>query len=73
MVWLGHAERIGEDRIIKRLSRAYMEGNRGRGRRRKRWMDGLREWLIGRELSERARVSLARNREIWGRMVYEVV
>ena len=45
----GHVERIGEDRMVKR---ALMEGNRGRGRPQRRWMDEVKELLTGRGLSE---------------------
>ena len=32
--WFGNAERRGEERLVKRMYRANVEGNRGRGRPR---------------------------------------
>ena len=30
--WFEHVERIGEERLVKRMYQANVEGNRGRGR-----------------------------------------
>ena len=30
--WFGHVEKMGEERLVKRVYRANMEGNRRRGR-----------------------------------------
>ena len=40
-----------------------------RGRQQRRWRDGLKELLMGRRLSERDEMVLARDREAWGRRV----
>jgi len=37
--WLGHLERIGEDRMPKKIFTQELEGTRRRGRRRKRWKE----------------------------------
>ena len=50
--------------------RATVEGNRGRGRPQRRWRDEVKELQLGRELSEREGMVLARDRDAWGRMVY---
>ena len=51
--WLGHLERMEEDRIPKQIFTEELEGTRRRGRHRKRWKEeverdlqvlGVRRW-----------------------------
>jgi hypothetical protein len=51
--WLGHLERMGEDRMPKKIFTQEMEGSRRRGRSRKGWKEeaerdlqvlGVRRW-----------------------------
>jgi hypothetical protein len=51
--WLGHLERMEEDRIPKKIFTQELEGTRRRGRPRKRWREeaerdlqvlGVRRW-----------------------------
>jgi hypothetical protein len=42
---LGHVERMGEERMQRKLLRGKMEGRRRRGRPRKRWLQSLEEDL----------------------------
>ena len=56
--------------MVKRLYRADLEGKRGRGRPQRRWRDEVRDLLLGRGLSERKGMILARDRDAWGGMVY---
>ena len=42
--WLGHVERMSEERVVKRLYQKTPEGSRSVGRPRLRWMD-MREDL----------------------------
>ena len=51
--WLGHLERMGEDRMPKKIFTQELEGTRRRGRPRKGWKDeverdlqvlGVRGW-----------------------------
>ena len=51
--WLGHLERMEEDRMPKKIFTQELEGTRRRGRRRKRWKEeverdlqvlGVRRW-----------------------------
>jgi len=51
--WLGHLERMAEDRMPKKIFTQELEGTRKRGRPRKRWKDeverdlqvlGVRRW-----------------------------
>ena len=45
--WLGHVERMSEERVVKRLYQNTPEGGRSVGRPRLRWMDDVREDLMG--------------------------
>jgi len=51
--WLGHLERMEEDRMPKKIFNQELEGTRRRGRQRKRWREeverdlqvlGVRRW-----------------------------
>ena len=57
---------MGEERLVKRMYWANVEGNRGRGRSQRRWRDEMKDMLLGRGLSEREGVMLARDRDVWG-------
>ena len=37
--WFGHMERMGEKMLVKRVYRPNMEGNRGRGKPKRRWRE----------------------------------
>ena len=50
MVW-ACIERMEGERLVKKIYRAEVEGNRGRGRPRRRWMDGVKYCLSDRGLS----------------------
>jgi hypothetical protein len=43
--WLGHVERMSEERVVKRLYQSIPEGSRNVGRPRLWWMDDVREDL----------------------------
>ena len=44
--WFGLVERIEEERLVKRVYRANVEGNRERGRPQRRWRDEVKELLL---------------------------
>ena len=68
--WFGHVERMERGRIVKRLWRSEVRGERGRGRPSKRWLDGVKDALHERGMTvEQGRV-LARDRKEWRRVVY---
>ena len=46
--WFGHVERMGEERLVKRVYRGNVEGNRGRGRPQRRWRVEVKDLLLGR-------------------------
>jgi hypothetical protein len=43
--WLGHVERMSEDRVIKKLYKSKPEGRRSVGRPKMRWLDYMEEDL----------------------------
>ena len=60
--WFGHVERMREERLVKRMYRTNLRDNRveeSQGRRR----DVVKELLMGRGLSEREGMVLARDGE----------
>ena len=65
MRWFGHVVRMEERRMPKRVMESEREGGRGRGRPKRRWMDGVREILREAGMSEGDGRELARNREEW--------
>ena len=56
--------------MVKRVYRANVEGNRGRGRPQRRWRDEVKDFLLGRGMSEKEGMMLARDRDVSGCMVY---
>ena len=66
----GHVERMGEERFVKRVYRANVEGNWGRGRLQRRWRDEAKDLLLERGLSERKGMMVARDRDALVGMVY---
>jgi hypothetical protein len=45
LAWLGHAERMDEERMSRKLLHGKMEGRMRRGRPRKRWLQDLKKDL----------------------------
>ena len=43
--WFGHVERMGNERLVKRVYDSEVRGVRSRGRPRKSWMNGVKETL----------------------------
>ena len=60
--WFGHIERMGIERIIKRVYMSEVEGERGRGRPPYRWKDGVKRACAERDMGveEARRVCLDR-------------
>ena len=55
-----------EEGLIKRVYRANVNSNRGRGRPQRRLRDEMEDLILGRGLSERERRVLARDKDTWG-------
>ena len=70
--WFGHVERMGEERLVKRVHQANVGGSRGKGRPQRGWRDEVKDLLLERGLSEREGMMLARDRDAWGGMVYRL-
>ena len=49
--WFGHVERMGDERMAKRVYESDVRGVRGRGGPRKCWMDGAKEVLARKDLN----------------------
>ena len=57
--WFGHVERMGDERMAKRVYESDVRGVRRRGRPRKCWMDGVKEVLARKGLNtQEAKVSV---------------
>ena len=67
--WYGHVMRRGEDSIVGRVNVGSVEGNRGRGRPKRRWMDGVREALERRGINGNGR-DLVGDRMVWREVIY---
>ena len=46
--WFGHVKRMEEERLVKKIYRAEVEGSRGKGRPKRRWMNGVKGCLSDR-------------------------
>ena len=63
--WFGHFERMGDERMAKRVYEFDVRGVRRRGRLRKCWMDGMKEVLARKGLNiQEAKVSV-QDRNEW--------
>lgn len=70
LAWLGHLERLDENRTVKRLFRNRPEGRRKVGRPRKRWVEDVEEDL--RKMGVRHWRRKALDRESWRKIAKEV-
>ena len=69
--WFGHVERMGDERMAKRVYESDVRGVRRRGRPRKCWMDGVKEVLARKGLNiQEAKVSI-QDRNEWRSRMYE--
>jgi hypothetical protein len=68
--WLGHAERMSGDRVIKKLYRSKPEGRRSVGRPKMRWLDDVEEDLRKMKISRWG--GKARTRDEWKSVLREV-
>ena len=67
--WFGHVERMDNERLLKRVLNAGVDGQRGRGRPRAGWMDGVKTALNKRRMNVREARERARNRNEWRAIV----
>jgi len=43
LAWLGHVSRMNETRSVKKIFEGKLEGRRGRGRPRRRWINDVED------------------------------
>jgi hypothetical protein len=65
--WADHVVRMDQQRPAKRILNAKLEGTRRRGRPKLRWEDGMDKNV--KALGERNLKNIARNREIWQKLL----
>ena len=63
--WFGHVERMGDERLVKRMHDSDIMGRRRRGRPRKSWMDEVSESLGKRGLSIQVAKECVQDRNGW--------
>ena len=68
--WFGHAERMDDYRMAKRVLMAEVSGGRVRGRPRLGWMDGVKVTLGNRGMTVEAARQYAKDRKAWRSLVH---
>ena len=63
--WFGHVERMDNERLLKKVMNAKVDGRSAKGRPRFGWMDGVKRALNGRRMDIREASERARNRNEW--------
>ena len=65
----GHVERMDNERLLKKVMNAKVDGRNARGRPRFGWMDGVKRTLNDRRMDMREASECARNRNEWQMIV----
>ena len=61
--WVGHVEKMSEERTVKKVFKNIPEGKRSVGKPRKRWLDDVENDL--KKMGVRGRINMARNTDAW--------
>ena len=67
--WIGHVIRMNETRSVKKIFEGKLDGRRGRGRPRLRWIDNVEDDL--RKLGAKRWRTKALDREEWASIIRE--
>ena len=67
--WFGHGERMDNERWLKKVMNAKVDGRSAGGRPRFGWMDGVKRALNDRRMDIREASERARNRNEWRMIV----
>ena len=67
--WIGHVIRMNETRSVKKIFEGKLDGRRGRGRPRLRWIDNVEDDL--RKLGVKRWRTKALDREEWASIIRE--
>ena len=70
--WFGHAERMDNERPLKKVMNAEVDGRSARGWHRFGWMDGVTRALNDRGMDMREASERARNRKEWWMVVTQI-
>ena len=70
--WFGHVERMDNERLLKKVMNAKVDGRSARGRPRFGWMDGVKRALNDRRMDIREASERARNRNEWRMIVTQI-
>jgi hypothetical protein len=69
-MWYGHVERMEEEKIVKGVYSAKIEGSRASGRPKMRWMDSVGQSVKRKGMSIEETKWCARDRGEWRRVVF---
>ena len=67
--WFGHVERMDNERLLKKVMNAKVNGKSAKGRPRFGWMDRVKRALNDREMDVREASERARDRNEWRMIV----
>ena len=67
--WFGHVERMDNERMLKKVINAKVDGKSARGKPRFGWMDRVKRALNDRRMDVREASERARNRNEWQTIV----
>ena len=67
--WFGHVERMDNERLLKKVMNANVDGRSARGRPMFGWMEGVKRALNDRRMDVREASECARNRNEWQTIV----
>ena len=71
--WFGHVERMGSERMTKRVYVSEVGGDRGRGRPLFRWRDGVRRACAERNMGLEEARGVCMDRDVWRSMTDRIV